>query len=52
MQEIKKSFDSNVKCFLINASDSRIFSVEFKGEGSIDQGGPYRDTLTNLCNEL
>jgi len=26
--------------------------VEFKGEGSIDAGGPYRDTLTNMCKEL
>ena len=51
MQDIKKSQDNN-KCFMINSSDSRIFSVEFRGEGSIDAGGPYRETLTNVCNEL
>ena len=33
MQAVKTS---NVACFRINSSDSRIFSVEFKGEGSID----------------
>lgn len=35
-----------------NSVDSQIFKVEFKGEGSIDVGGPYRETLTNICNEL
>lgn len=29
-----------------------MMKVEFKGEGSIDAGGPYRETITNICNEL
>lgn len=51
MQEVKKA-DANKKCFWVNSPDARIFKVEFKGEGSIDAGGPYRDTITNMCNEL
>lgn len=48
MQLIKKS-ENNKKCFWVNSTDSRVFKVEFKGEGSIDAGGPYRDTITNIC---
>lgn len=51
MQVLKKNPDSR-KCFKQNSVDSQIFKVEFKGEGSIDAGGPYRETLTNICNEL
>ena len=51
MQSLKKDPDSR-KCFKQNSVDSQIFRVEFKGEGSIDAGGPYRETLTNICNEL
>jgi len=29
-----------------------VLKVDFKGEGSIDAGGPYRETLTNICKEL
>lgn len=50
MQSIKKS-QSARECFRMNTVDSQILKVEFKGEGSIDAGGPYRETLTNLCNE-
>ena len=31
---------------------SRAFQVEFQGEGASDAGGPYREVLTNMCNEL
>lgn len=51
MQCIKKS-PNNRNCFRQNSVDSQILKVEFKGEGSIDAGGPYRETLTNICNEL
>jgi hypothetical protein len=51
MQELKKSANA-IKCFWVNSPDSRIFKVEFKGEGSIDAGGPYRDCITNICKEI
>jgi hypothetical protein len=30
----------------------RVFRVNFEGEGSIDAGGPYRESLTQMCQEL
>ena len=48
MQEIKKS-NTGPDCFRVNGTDDRMFKVEFKGEGSVDAGGPFRDTMTNLC---
>jgi len=32
--------------------DGRAYKVEFKGEGSIDVGGPFRDTLVNIVDEM
>ena len=48
---MKKKPDS-FKSFLVNSADSQILRVNFSGEGSIDAGGPYRETLTNICKEL
>lgn len=39
-------------CFKCNGVDDKIFSAGFVGEASIDAGGPYREILTNLANEL
>ena len=36
----------------MNTTDSQMFSVEFVGEGSIDAGGPFRETMTNLATEI
>lgn len=33
-------------------ADTRIFSVKFVNEGSIDCGGPMRDFISNLCLEI
>ena len=52
MQCLKTNESNNLKCFRVNSCDSQIFKVEFKGEGSIDAGGPYRETITNICQEL
>ena len=30
----------------------RPFKVTFKGEGAEDAGGPFRDALFNMCEEL
>jgi len=35
-----------------NHQDSRALSVKFTGEDGIDAGGPYREMLTNLVQEL
>lgn len=32
--------------------DDRAYRANFKGEGSIDVGGPFRDSLVNIVNEL
>lgn len=32
--------------------DGRAYKVYFKGEGSIDVGGPFRDTLVNIVDEM
>lgn len=32
--------------------DARCWYAEFKGEGSIDAGGPFRDSLDNIASEL
>lgn len=32
--------------------DNRVFRANFKGESSIDAGGPYRETMENISREL
>jgi len=32
--------------------DERCYRINFKGEGSIDAGGPFRDSLVNIVNEM
>lgn len=32
--------------------EAKCFKVKLMGEGSIDAGGPFRDTLTNIVQEL
>ena len=38
--------------FRQNSVDGRCYKVNFKGEGSVDAGGPFRDTLVNIVNEM
>ena len=33
-------------------TDDKCYSVKFLGEGSIDAGGPFRESLTNIASEL
>ena len=33
-------------------TDEKCYKIDFKGEGSIDVGGPFRDSLTNIAREL
>lgn len=39
-------------CFKQNSIDSQALHVDFEGESSIDAGGPYRETLTNIAIEF
>ncbi len=32
--------------------DGRIYKINFKGEGSMDWGGPFRDSLVNIVSEM
>merc|ERR1712060_806641 len=32
--------------------DCKAYDVKFLGEGSIDAGGPFRETLTNIAHEM
>jgi hypothetical protein len=36
----------------MNSTDDRCWRANFVGEGSIDAGGPFRDSLSNICDEL
>lgn len=40
------------KNFRQNRTDERCWRVKFLGEGSIDAGGPFRDSLVNMAREL
>jgi len=38
--------------FRIKSTDAKCYEIKFKGEGSIDAGGPFRESLTNIAEEL
>ena len=38
--------------FRHHGTDKRCWKMDFKGEGSIDAGGPFRDTFSNFAEEL
>ncbi|TNV74890.1 hypothetical protein FGO68_gene13970 [Halteria grandinella] len=48
-QQLRKE---NYSAFKKNRVDDKVFNVTFKGEGSQDAGGPFRDCITNMCREL
>lgn len=37
---------------MVNGTDKQIYGARFIGENSIDWGGPYRETLTNMVTEM
>jgi len=39
-------------CFKLKDIDEQVFRAEFDNEDSIDIGGPYREIMTNIGNEL
>ena len=50
--QICKNYNSNYTMFIQRGVDSRCWYANFIGEGSIDVGGPFRDSLDNIIAEL
>jgi hypothetical protein len=42
----------NIFPMMVNNSTDRAWNSKFIGEGSIDVGGPYRETFFEICKEL
>ena len=38
--------------FRQKSTDSKAYEARFKGEGSIDAGGPFRESLTDIAKEI
>lgn len=51
IQQLKEE-SSEMSNFRIKTTDEKCYSINFKGEGSIDAGGPFRESLTNISSEL
>jgi hypothetical protein len=49
---MKACKDKKYQTFQKNYSDYKAWSTQFLGEGSTDAGGPYRDSVTNIQEEL
>ena len=52
IQQLKYDGPSDLRNFRKRDVDSRIYKINFKGEGSIDAGGPFRDSLSNIVQEM
>ena len=52
IQQLKEKGPSNLNNFRKKNVDGRIYRINFKGEGSIDAGGPFRDSLVNIVQEM
>ena len=41
-----------MQCFRVKDFNEKAYSIKFIGESSIDGGGPYRDSISNVFNEM
>lgn len=41
-----------VSSYRLLIADQQVWNVQFAGEGSIDVGGPFRESVSNLCADL
>jgi E3 ubiquitin-protein ligase HERC2 len=48
----RKLKENNYKSMKKNDASGQSWSANFMGEGAIDAGGPYRESITNMCEEL
>ena len=44
--------ENNYKTMQKNGTEDKAWRANFVGEGSIDAGGPYRESITNICDEM
>jgi hypothetical protein len=51
-QIFKPLYAKKFSPLMINNSTDRAWNSKFIGEGSIDVGGPYRETIHEICKEL
>lgn len=51
-QVFKAIYSKKYYPMLVNNSTDRAWNSKFIGEGSIDVGGPYRETFHEMCKEL
>ncbi|CAI2359604.1 unnamed protein product [Moneuplotes crassus] len=49
---MKKCRENGYRCMRVRNSESKAWNARFVGEGSVDQGGPYRETISNITDEL
>lgn len=49
---MKKLKETNYNSLKKSSSSTKAWRAQFMGEGSIDAGGPYRESLTNITDEL
>jgi hypothetical protein len=50
--QASKRKDSHREGFRMNGTDAQAWEVLLAGEGSMDVGGPFREALTNVAEEL
>mmetsp|Transcript_43568 Transcript_43568/g.57694 ORF Transcript_43568/g.57694 Transcript_43568/m.57694 type:complete len:123 (-) Transcript_43568:819-1187(-) len=51
MQQLKREAPS-MSNFRQKGVDDKAYKIKFLGEGSIDAGGPFRESLVNIVQEL
>ena len=49
---MKKVMEKNYEYLRVQNSSYKAWKANFVGEGSIDAGGPYRESLSNITDEL
>jgi hypothetical protein len=51
-RQMKKKNAGKFTSFRQNTPDTKVYSVTFAGEASVDAGGPFRESLTNIVRDL
>ncbi|CAI2387911.1 unnamed protein product [Moneuplotes crassus] len=49
---MKKCRENGYRCMRVKDSKSKAWTARLVGRGSIDEGGPYRETINNITDEL
>lgn len=51
-RQMKKKTNGTFESYRKNTPDDQVYSCKLAGEGSIDVGGPFRESLTNQVDEM